>query len=69
MTKPKLLRSLKFYFWLIDLIRQKNRELRERDETIRDLRRKLFFYKHGTVVADLQAKGIEPYGDRQRAGL
>ena len=69
MAKPKFFRSLKFCFILIDLVRRKNRQIREQNETIRNLRRREFYDRHGKAVAKLTERNVDHYGKAQRAGL
>ena len=66
----KIIRSLKLFFYVRELVRIKNRELRERDEVIIVLRRKLFFAEqHKKAVEELSAKEIPTFGKTHRAGL
>lgn len=66
----KSLRSLRFYLKMRGLIRQKNRQLRGRDEIIRGLNRKIFILQHRLDVEKLRGKGILVHGTREtrRAG-
>ncbi|GEM_PF-4975755 len=63
-------RSLRFHLRMWRVVQKKNREIRKRDEIIRDLRRRIFFSEYkDAVVEEIEAKGVLPHGRTRRAGL
>ncbi len=63
-------RSLRFHLRMWRVVQKKNREIRKRDEIIRDLRRRIFFSEYkDAVVEEIEAKGVLPRGRTRRAGL
>ncbi|MBP9822066.1 MAG: hypothetical protein KBC81_01300 [Candidatus Pacebacteria bacterium] len=62
-------RSLKFFLKMRGIIQIKNRQLRERDDAIILLKRRIaLLEQHRRVVSELSAKEVPVFGKTHRAG-
>ncbi len=69
MFLKKILRSFLFIVFVRNLLRKKNKQLKQKNLEIKNLRRELFYLRHRVAVAEQQSKGIQPHGRTARAGL